>query len=253
MVPLHPYAGRLRTVDVRVAGRVRSLLFDTGGGLTFLTPEVANEAGCRPRRLAALRMAGELVQFQGCGELAFEIAGLSLTREVGAFDVGGLLPPELPRLAGLASLQTFEGQVVTLDLGGGSLVLETPDSLKARVAGLTPLVVRAARELGGAGLDLFVRVEARGGPLWLLVDSANLDAILLAPHAAAALAQGPALAALRSGEAAEVELPLGGLGRARVRARQRDLIYDGALDAALLERLVLTMDLVGLRAWARWR
>ncbi len=33
----------------------------------------------------------------------------------------------------------------------------------------------------------------------------------------------------------------------------RDLIYDGVLNAALLERLVLTLDLAQVRAWASWR
>jgi hypothetical protein len=253
-VELRPYAGRLRTLVAVVSGVPRRLLLDTGGGITLLTPEVAAASGCRLRgRHVGLRMSGERVEFGACGPLELEVAGLRLAPETGVFDLGRVLPPGLPPLSGLAALQTFDGQAITLDLGGGRLRVESPASLAARVAGLPPLPVRAAREMGGAGLDLFVRADARGGPLWLLLDSANLDDVLLAPHAAAALAEGPALAALQRGEEAEVVLPLPGLGAARVRARQRDLIYDGALNAELLERLVLTLDLERGRAWARWR
>jgi hypothetical protein len=47
-IPLDPYLGRLRTLDVTVAGETLPFLFDTAGGVTLLTVEAAERAGCEP-------------------------------------------------------------------------------------------------------------------------------------------------------------------------------------------------------------
>ncbi len=253
-VRLEPYAGRLRTVSVAVAGEERRFLLDTGGGITLLAPSAAREAGCTPRgRLTGFRMGGERVDFPVCGTVALALGGARLAPEAAVLDLAGILTPGLPPLAGLVSLQTFGSRAVTLDLGGGRLWIETAASLADRTRGMAPLVARPQLEMGGAGLDLFVAVDGRRGRLWFLVDSGNLDEVLLAPHALEELAAGEALEALRAGRTVEVELPVAGLGRARVAARQRDVIYDGVLNAAFLERVVLALDLGPVRAWARWR
>jgi hypothetical protein len=251
---LRPYAGRLRTVDVTVGGASLPFLLDTGGGVTVLTPATAAAAGCAPwGRVTGFRMTGERLDLPRCGPVALATGGARTRAEAAVLDVMALLPTGLPALGGIASLQTFEGRTVTLDLGANRLALGPRGLPGPPPRGMVPLRVRAQREMGGAGLSLFVAVEGRRGPLWFLVDSGNLEAVLVAPHALEDLAEGEALAALRAGDAAELALPIAGLGAARVRARSRDLVYDGAIDAALLERMVLVMDLDGVRAWARWR
>ena len=41
VVPLSPWAGLLRSVTVTVDGTAHPFIFDTGGGTTMITPEVA--------------------------------------------------------------------------------------------------------------------------------------------------------------------------------------------------------------------
>jgi len=253
-VRLERYAGRLRTVQVAVGGADRRFLLDTGGGITLLAPATAREAGCVPwGRLTGFRMSGERMDFPACGPVPLELAGTGLVPEAAVLDFARILPPGLPPLAGLVSLQTFGSRAVTLDLGGGRLWIETAASLAERTRGMAPLPARPQLDMGGAGVDLFVAVDGRRGRLWFLVDSGNLDEVLLAPHALEEVAAGETLEALRAGRTVEVDLRLAGLGQARVEARERDVIYDGVLNAAFLERVVLAVDLGPVRAWVRWR
>ena len=45
VVPLSPWAGLLRSVTVTVDGTAHPFIFDTGGGTTMITPEVAAAVG----------------------------------------------------------------------------------------------------------------------------------------------------------------------------------------------------------------
>jgi len=85
-------------------------------------------------------------------------------------------------------------------------------------------------------------------PLWLLWDSANLDAVRLAPHAADLLG-----APLASGDTASLPLRVAGMPADTVPVRVAEMIHDGALDAAWTERGVFTLDLPGRRMWGRPR
>jgi len=55
---------------------------------------------------------------------------------------------------------------------------------------------------------------------------------------------------LRQHKATNVSLQLGGLGPVTVTAASATLIYDGALNAAILEQMVLIIDLNRSLAWA---
>jgi len=114
---LEPYFRELRTVRVSAGGESLRLLFDTGGGATLVTPEVAIRRGCQPYgRDVGHRMTGERVEFQQCEALDLPLGVWQNRIEpVAVFDVNGLLPPELPRLDGVLALDAFRGQVVSLD------------------------------------------------------------------------------------------------------------------------------------------
>lgn len=246
-IPLEPYLGRLRTVDVELAGRERPFLFDTAGGVTLVTPEVAAEAGCEPfGRAVGFRHNGEPVSLERCRGLSLAIAGRETREdEVAVWDLMALLQGA-PEVAGIVSLASFEGETITLDLGAGRLYREAGAGLPARLSGAKPLEIRAARQGGGGALDLFVAVESPKGPLWFELDSGALSPVLIAPHAAELLGLD-----LSPEEAATVSLSVAGLGAVEVVAQEKpDLIYDGLLNAAFLETIVLTVDLDDMRAWA---
>src|SRR5512147_429337 len=75
-IPLVPYVGRLRSVRGVVAGRTVDLLFDSGGGWTFLSPELARHAGCEPAgRAVGLRMTGERIEAPLCASVPVQLGG----------------------------------------------------------------------------------------------------------------------------------------------------------------------------------
>jgi hypothetical protein len=158
-IPLRPYFRELRTVDV-VSGRdTLVFLLDTGGGHTLVTPEVAVRLGCEPYgRSVGHRMSGERVEFQWCGFLPLVLEGIALhDATVAVFDLGAVLPRELPALDGVLALPSLRGHVVTLDLAGARV----PAARAGRAGSAAAAGARAAasRRWGGR-----VRRGAGAGP-----------------------------------------------------------------------------------------
>lgn len=245
---LHPYVGKLRTMQVEIEGRAATLIFDTGAGITSVTPEFAAQIGCEPRgNISAFRMNGERVAFRVCPGLRVEIGTAQTERNLGVFDLGAVLPRGLPQVDGVAGLDLFDGRIITILPGLSGLRLETRSSLRRAVGASTPARVRLAREAGGIGLTVFCPARSRQGDVWLLLDSANLAGVRLHPWAAAALG-GPTEAT----RTPRVQLSIEGAALETVDAEIVDeLIYDGALNAEFLERRTITLDLDHGRAW--WR
>jgi hypothetical protein len=191
-------------------------------------------------------MSGELMDGPVCDDLELSIGGRTWRHgAVGVFDIAKLLPKEAPPIDGTLSLQTFSEEIVTIDLAGSAIVIETPTSLAERTAAMRRVSMRLATGVDGAELVPYAEVRAPGGRLWLELDSGNLDTILLAPHAAAELGFAPP----EGKRAAEVSFLLGGGERCRGSASVRPLIHDGALNADFFRTHVITMDLGRGRLW----
>ncbi len=236
IVRLDPWFRDLRTVRAVTEVDTLTLLVDTGGGATLITPAAARRRGCRPYgRDVGHRMSGEPVEFARCDSLRFSLAGWDRRLEpVAVFDVNALLPPELPRLDGVLALDAFVGQVVTLDWPGGRLVVHAPHTSAAALdAGGIPY--RAATGPTGRMLTVFAEVAGRRGPLWFLLDSGNLRGTLLDAH----IERDSLLAS--AGES--VELHIGQRDPIRVSALTDTLIVDGVLGTDYLQRGSVVLDL----------
>jgi hypothetical protein len=248
VLPLQPFFGNLKTVDVKVGGETLPFLFDTGGGITIITPDVAKKAGCEPfGRLSGFRYNAERVDAQRCGPIEISLGSLALREEAAVFDLSSMLGGPKP-LGGILSLDVLQGRAFTLDIAGGRLVLETPRSLAERVRGLSPLTIRPGRQAGGASLDLMLAVRTPQGPIWLEIDSGSAGPVLLSPHALRQLG-----ATLPPDAPQKLRLDVLGLGPVEVIAVEKDIIYDGLLNSELLSRMVLTVDLGTMKAWASVR
>jgi Aspartyl protease len=247
-VPLHRYAGALKTVSVTAGGSAWPFLFDTGGGLTLITPKLAARLGCTPfGRVTGFRMSGEPVHFRHCEAAGLDVSGVRLDHApIAVFDLMALLPPELPELGGLLSLESFRDRPVTIDWAADRLVLETEASLAERTRRLPEMRMRLATGEDGASVTVLVEVAARRGSLWFLLDSGNLAGTLLAPHALALLGLSP------PGSPPvldRVSLEPVGLPAVTGPAEVRDLIYDGVFGEGFLGRGVFTLDLRSRRLW----
>ncbi len=245
VIALKPYVSMLRVVDVTIEGKTSPFLFDTGGGLVFATPEVAKEIGCQPfGRLTGFRNDGSRIDSSRCPAADFDIGSFRAhADDIGIFDLMSLLKG-LPKVGGIIGLPAFEGETITLDLASNRLIVETSESAADRIRSMKEIRVRPSREAGGAGLDLFVSIDTPRGPIWLLLDSGNIAAVLLSPAAIDQLGVD-----LPAGDPQTVVLPISGYGPVEVRAVRRDTIYDGLLDAKFLQGFVVTVDLAHMRAW----
>ena len=122
---LAPYFRELRVVHVMAGDDPLTMLVDTGGGATLITPAVAARHRLpavrarrrlpddgRARRIPALRRDGALA---GGWRRRVE--------PVAVFDVNALLPKELPALDGVLALDAFRGDVVTLDWPAAAIIV----------------------------------------------------------------------------------------------------------------------------------
>jgi hypothetical protein len=247
-VRLSPYFRELRTLQLTSGNDTLTFLLDTGGGHTLLTTEAAQRLGCTPfGRSLAHRMSGERVEFQWCTGVALALGGVPLEHEkVAVFDLMALLPPVLPRLDGLLSLQSFAHRVVSIDHPGERLVLESDASAATRRRIAEPLVARTATGQDGSTLTLFLAARAEGAPIWLLLDNGNLTGTILSPHALRQIGHRPDAAM----EAVEVRgFEVLGLTPATERVQVRDVLYDGVLGASFMQRGLFLFDLRGKDPW----
>jgi hypothetical protein len=244
-LPLRPYAGQLRTIQVEIDGRTATLIFDTGAGITSVTPEFARRIGCQPGApITAFRMDGERVSFLRCESRRIRVAGISGNRDLGVFDLASVLPTDLPPTDGIAGLDLFDGRSITILPGLRAVRVENESTMQRSTMGVPAARLRLSREAGGVGLTAFAPVRTPAGIAWLLLDTANLAGLRLHPWVF------DDLPGAESAERKTVVLSVEGAAAETVDAWRVDaLIYDGALDADFLSRYSITLDLQRGRAW----
>jgi hypothetical protein len=239
---LQPYFRELKTVHVSTAGLALTMLLDTGGGATLITPDAARQIGCTPfGRDVGHRMTGEAVEFQRCESL--ELAAGTWRRRiepVAVFDVNRLLPPELPKLDGLLALDAFQGEVVTLDWRAGTLTVRAPDDARAALEA-SGVPVRIATGEAGRFYSVMLPVTASRGRLWFLLDSGNIRGTLVARHV---VRDGR----LEIGQNGGASVKIGSRPAVSLRTEAADLDIDGALGTAYLLQGPVTLDLRGRTA-----
>jgi len=244
VLALRAYVGQLRTVDVLINGKNARMLFDSGGGITSVTPEFAATIGCRPSgQIVGFRMDGQRAEFRRCGYATMTFGRIQGRLDLAVFDLGKVLPAGLPHVDGIVGFDAFRGKRVTLLSGLRGIKIERSSSVGPR--GGKEGHMRLANESGGAGLSVFVAAKAVDLDLWLLLDSANLAGIRLHPKAYELLDPGQPSAQPR-------KLPLGLTGAGWVERTPLvipDLIYDGALDAEFISGFDVTIDLGTQRIW----
>jgi hypothetical protein len=246
VIPLKPYLGALWSFDGVVGGREGLFLLDTAGGVTVVTPAQAEAAGCKPwGQLTGFRMRGDRVDTPRCDGVTVTAAGTKLeVPTAGVFDIGKLLPPGAPPLAGSMALDAFAGRAVTLDLAHRRLIVETPQSLAARVRGAVEVPVRFSREMGGVTLTPMVAVETPAGRAWMELDSGSDAAVIVDRHVAAPLGLDPNVKTAQL-----LDAKLAGGVALHGRALVQDLILDGNIGLPVLARWAVTLDLARQKAW----
>lgn len=229
---------------VEVGGKERLFQFDTGGGNSFISPEIAKELNCeKGARVVGFRMTGDKLEAPRCDDVALNIGGQRFivptagVYQVGEFNAKGVT------VDGLLALDVFEGKTITMDFAGLKLIVETPESAAARVAGATELPARLVREMGGYALAIDIQVPSKFGHLGFQLDSGNGGTLLIAKPYAAAFGfdpdKGPRLGSFPIGKgitASGLVMPAG-------------ITLDGNLGMPFLKNYLVTLDLAAGRVW----
>jgi hypothetical protein len=236
-IPLRPFILGLRVVDVVARGDTLPFLFDTGGGITLVTPEVARRLGLHPYgRLVGHRMNGEAIECAWVDGLEMSAAGWPLPKQpLAVFDLASVLPPGLPPVAGILSLSSFRGRALTLDWPGSRLAVQAADSADAAVAA-HGVPLRFATGDAGATLCVFTPVAGRHGPLWFLIDSGDALGTLVGTHVVRD-------SLLEFGADSSVTVAVGRGESRRTASVRAPIHYDGVLGTEFLQRGPVTLDL----------
>ena len=252
VVPLKKYVGHLKTLDVMVQDKSFSFIFDTGGGETIISPEIAEMLHRSVYgKNTGFRMLGERVEFQRCDEVTLKISGLDFhLPQVAVWDIMSILPKGFPKLDGVVSLHTFSNHKLTLDLPNHQLLIETERSFKSRIRAMTPVAAIFSTGLQGREINLLIDIPIKGKNYRFLFDTGNIDKTKLAPQTALEMGLRYDAGAKSRLEVGKIKLQIG-QKLIETEAVIENVIYDGALDFGFISQSVFTMDLPHQKVWMR--
>jgi len=176
-ISLENYFRTLKSVKVEIENKSYNFLFDTGGGLTIVSPEIVKEINKSAYgNSVGFRMSGEIIETKICDSLNIKIGGINFFHtSVGVFDIMSLLPKELNQIDGLISLKSFEQMKVVLNLRGNELIIETDDSFNDKIKNMSLVESRFANGTNGTELNIFLGIHFNNHLWWFLFDSGNIS------------------------------------------------------------------------------
>jgi hypothetical protein len=246
-VPLSLFKGKQFTVQAVVAGAERTFLFDTGEGVTMISPSVARDAKCEPwGSVAAFRMLGERLDVSRCDDISFSLAGRNYKAPTTIVYDFGKVDPDTARLDGSIGLDLFAGKILTLRFATRQVVIETPKSASRRIRQSIEVPIRFSRPSEGAALEINIGVDTPRGRAWMELDSGNAGpTIFVSPSIAPLLGL---RADTRDAQPVTARIAPGVVftGRARVFP---NMIMDGNIGMQFMGNRDLTLDLRAGRAW----
>ena len=247
----HEALGKAATIAVTVNGKTYPFLFDTGSGVTVVSPEVAKEAGCVPfGRVSGLETLGKRVDLERCDGITLQAGGHSAKMDTAVRNIMPFFSPQTPRIGGVISLSAFAGRAVTVDLKKNRLIVETDATLLERTAGMRKLRTRVSRPFAGIGLEVLAEAATPNGNVWVQFDTGNTNWSHISPHSLRQM--GISLDAPNKAKTVKpVTLDLIGFGGFEFMARERDLVHDVRLNYDTLTTIVYTVDLRSGEMWMK--
>lgn len=249
VIPLssHPGGTAMMTVRASVRGHEGLFIFDTGGGVSYLSPAFAQTVGCKPwGQITGFMLTGQRLDMARCDNFSFEVQGEHFSAPIfGVFDLMKYMPPDVPRIDGSIGLDVFAGRALTLSLTQKTLTVESTASLAARAKRGKEVPIRLVRDAGGVALAVEVAVPTPAGMAWMELDSGNGGATVIGKHLAPLMKLDPGK---KEPQPSSFQIA-GGIpvdGMARV---NETLIMDGNIGTRFMLKWDLTLDLSKGRAW----
>lgn len=245
-IPMAQAAGGVDVIEATVDGHQGVYMFDSGWGVSSITPNVASVIGCDPwGRITGFRATGERVDLQRCSAAALRIGPLTRhVRELSVIDLSKLMGRAGDRFAGGIGLDAFDGEVVTLSVARRSMTVESAASARKIARRATEVPIRLVRDSQGAALTADLGIPTRLGTLWLEIDTGNYGPSRIDRRAAALMGIAP------EGKGRQhLDVPVVGQVRFSGAAVVGDLIMDGNLGREALMGWDVTLDLAHGRGW----
>lgn len=244
-VPLEPL-GYVIVAHATVGGQTGTFMFDTGEGVSVMTPAFAQKIGCKPwGQATGFRLDGQRLDGPHCDGITVEMPGVKFNAPaLGVFDVASFFGPGAPPIDGILGLDAFAGHAITL-VPGKEIIVETPESLEARTAHARELPVRLVRDVQGLSLTVDGAVQTPAGLAYMELDTGDTAAtVIVGDHIAPLLGMKPDSPQPFMGG---VTLANGIVASGPVRTEK--LIMDGNIGADFLNHWIITMDLEHGRLW----
>jgi hypothetical protein len=243
----HPGGTYMMTMKATVNGTEGLFMFDTGGGVSYVSPDFAKSVGCTPwGQITGFMLTGQRLDMPRCDALTFEVEGRRLAAPTaGVFDIGQFMPKDAPHIDGSIGLDVFAGQTITLSLAEKKLTVESPKTFSARIKNAKEVPIRLVREAEGLALSVVVAVPTSKGTAWMELDSGNGGANVIGKHLASIMSLDPEK---KEPQSAGVQIaggiPVDGMFRVNP-----TLTMDGNIGTRFLINWDLTLDLANGRAW----
>ena len=250
-IHLKTYFRDLKAVEIFIDGKKYDLLFDAGGGETFISPDIAKKLNKEIYGgSTGIRMDGEMFKYQKADDVSIKIGATDLFHKtIGVWDIMSILPTGLPGIDGVLSLRSFEGKILTVDLSKDILILENSTSAKKQIRGKTLIPSRFANGMDGGELTIFIGIPKQSNFYWFLFDTGNIGPIILSPECALlwGLPSDPGDAAMAAREK-KVEFMIG-KNRIEADPYSKKIIYDGALNFQTISKYIFTIDFSKKKVW----
>lgn len=247
-IALTKYGGTMKKLDVLIGGTTYPFLFDTGGGDTIITPELAAIA-CKEiyGKGIGFRMHGEQAAYRKCDGVKMKIGNTELFHPtVAIFDIMALFPPIAPKIYGAISLKSFQDKIISLDLPNSRLILETKRSAKKKSRRMKLLESRFPTGMSGGELDILLGIRRNGALYWFLFDTGNGSNPIISPQTAYdwGLQRDPA----STGTTHKTEISFG-TGTETFDFDTEEIIYDGVLNFNIISKKEYLLDFVHEQVW----
>lgn len=247
VIALHTTKDAGQTLKAEVNGTAGTFLFDSGWGVSAITPAVAAKIGCKPwGQVTGFRAIGERVDMKKCNDGQFKIGSITLQAPtLAVIDLMKFIPDSPVKFAGAIGLDTFAGKQITIRSRTQQLIVESQASLAARIEHAHAVPIRLVRDSSGAALTVNVGVPTKAGVVWMELDTGNRSGThLVGKHIAELLGlkpDAPGKQPLNVSIVPGVQLT----GDAVV----SDLIMDGNIGSQFLDAWDLTLDLKAEKGW----
>lgn len=246
---LEKYFKTLKSIKVEIEGKTYEFLFDTGGGITFISPSIVKEMNKAVYgNFVGFRMSGEKIESKLCDSVYIKIGGSNFFHSyVGVFDIMSLLPGEFKQVDGLISLKTFENEKISLNLMDNKLIVESEESFINKIKNMDLVKSQFASGPSGRELYIFTGILFKHHYWWFLFDTGNIAQTKISDNTAREWGINPKNIS-ESSSIGEFTFVIAGDSISTPTAVDK-IIYDGALSYHFICQSEYTISLKDEKIW----